>query len=146
MDRLNERRRSENMRRIRSKDTKPELQLRRLVYALGYRFRLHARTLPGKPDLVFGGRRKAIFLHGCFWHQHKGCREGRLPATRREYWEPKLARNQERDVQSEAALRSSGWAVLTLWECEIENELPGVSARLQRFLGPSKSGTPRKAA
>ena len=134
MDKLNQDRRSENMRQIRSKDTAPELALRRLVHAMGYRFRLHRRDLPGKPDLVFPARKKVIFLHGCFWHQHKGCREGRLPGTRREYWEPKFARNQERDALAERGLKSSGWGVLTLWECEVERDLNAVSAQVRRFL------------
>jgi DNA mismatch endonuclease (patch repair protein) len=138
LDKLSPQRRSENMRQIRSKDTAPELTLRRLVHAMGYRFRLHRRDLPGKPDLVFPARKKVIFLHGCFWHQHKGCREGRLPGTRREYWEPKLARNQERDALAEVALKSSGWDVLTLWECEVEKDLKAVSAQVRRFFEPSR--------
>ena len=136
MDKLSQQRRSENMRRIRSKDTAPEVALRRMVHGMGYRFRLHRKDLPGKPDLVFPGRKKVIFLHGCFWHQHKGCREGRLPGTRREYWEPKLARNQERDALAQAALNSLGWGVLTLWECELSKNSPAISAELSRFLGP----------
>jgi DNA mismatch endonuclease, patch repair protein len=135
LDKLSQLRRSDNMRQIRSKDTAPELILRRLAHAMGYRFRLHRKDLPGKPDLVFSARKKVVFLHGCFWHQHKGCREGRLPGTRREYWQPKLARNQERDAVSEAALRSLGWGVLTLWECEVERDTVGVSKRLKGFLG-----------
>lgn len=135
MDKLSQQRRSDNMRQIRSKDTTPELILRRLIHMMGYRFRLHRKDLPGKPDLVFPGRKKVIFLHGCFWHQHKGCREGRLPGTRREYWGPKLARNQERDALSEAALKSLGWGVLTLWECEVEKEPAVVLRQLRRFLG-----------
>lgn len=138
MDKLSQQRRSENMRQIRSKDTAPELTLRRMVHAMGYRFRLHRKDLPGKPDLVFPGRRKIIFLHGCFWHQHKGCREGRLPGTRQEYWAPKLARNIERDALSEAALKSAGWDVLTLWECEVEKDIPAVSKQLRHFLGAGR--------
>lgn len=145
MDKLSQQRRSDNMRRIRSKDTTPELMLRRLVHAMGYRFRLHRKDLPGKPDLVFPGRKKVVFLHGCFWHQHKNCREGRLPGTRREYWEPKLARNQERDVLSEAALKSLGWHVLTLWECEVEKKPAAVSKELRRFLGRTIMDKPRIA-
>ena len=136
MDKLSEDRRSENMRRIQSKNTAPELALRSLVYSLGYRFRLHRKDLPGKPDLVFPGRRKVIFLHGCFWHQHKECREGRLPGTRREYWAPKLARNVERDAASGMALKSLGWDVLTLWECELAKDPAAISKELEHFLGP----------
>ena len=140
MDNLSQQRRSENMRQIRSKDTAPELLLRKLTHAMGYRFRLHRKDLPGKPDLVFPSRKKVIFLHGCFWHQHKECREGRLPGTRRDYWEPKLARNQERDAAAETALKALGWTVLTLWECEVEKNLRAVSVQLRRFLGlPAKT-------
>ena len=89
MDKLSAERRSANMRQIRSKDTTPELALRRMLHRLGYRFRLHRKDLPGKPDLVFPSRRKVIFVHGCFWHQHPACREGRVPRSRLEYWEPK---------------------------------------------------------
>ena len=130
MDKLSEDRRSENMRRIQSKNTAPELALRSLVYSLGYRFRLHRKDLPGKPDLVFPGRRKVIFLHGCFWHQHKECREGRMPGTRREYWAPKLARNVERDSASQMALESLGWSVYTVWECERTRPKVGLSKTL----------------
>lgn len=145
MDNLSPQRRSENMRKIRSKDTSPELMLRKLVHGLGYRFRLHRRDLPGKPDLAFPSRKKVIFLHGCFWHQHRACREGRLPGTRKEYWEPKLARNQERDVRAEAELKASGWDVLTLWECEVEKDLKAVVPRLKRFLeAPAKSRVSRR--
>jgi DNA mismatch endonuclease (patch repair protein) len=136
LDKLSQQRRSDNMRQIRSKDTSPELALRRLVFRMGYRFRLHRKDLPGKPDLVFSGRKKVVFLHGCFWHQHPGCREGRVPSTRREYWEPKLARNQERDAFAQAALKSLGWGVLTLWECELAKNPAAISGELRRFLGP----------
>jgi DNA mismatch endonuclease, patch repair protein len=106
-----------------------------LVHRLGYRFRLHRKDLPGKPDLVFPGRRKVIFLHGCFWHQHSGCREGRVPGTRRKYWEPKLARNRERDAAALTALESQGWSVFTVWECELAKDPKAATQRLARFLG-----------
>jgi len=143
LDKLSQERRSENMRQIRSEDTTPELTLRRMVHGLGYRFRLHRKDLPGKPDLVFPGRKKVIFLHGCFWHQHKGCTEGRMPETRREYWVPKLLRNQERDMASRAGLELKGWGVLTLWECELEKKPKAVSGEVRRFLGPPVAGRPR---
>src|SRR3954453_9489446 len=108
MDRLTPERRSENMRRIKSKDMKPELLVRRLVFGLGYRYRLHRKDLPGKPDLVFPGRKKVIFVHGCFWHQHPDCREGRPPRSNITYWKPKLARNVERDMQALATLKDTG--------------------------------------
>ena len=120
-DKLSPGRRSENMRRIPSKGTKPEMLVRRLVHAQGYRYRLHAPDLPGKPDLVFPRLHKVIFVHGCFWHLHRGCREGRIPESRREYWEPKLLRNVERDREHIAALRKLSWRSLVVWECEIGN-------------------------
>jgi DNA mismatch endonuclease (patch repair protein) len=132
MDKLDAQRRSKNMRQIRSKNTKPEVLLRSLLHKAGYRFRLHRKDLPGKPDIVFPGRRKVIFVHGCFWHQHPGCREGRLPGTRPDYW-PKLERNVERDTAAIEQLRELGWKVLTVWECEISKpEL--VKDRVRVFL------------
>src|SRR5215475_2236185 len=113
--------RSANMRAIRAKDTAPERSIRSMVYRLGYRFRLHRKDLPGKPDMVFPARRKVIFVHGCFWHQHPGCREGRVPGSRREYWEPKLKRNQERDASAQSGLKQIGWQCLVLWECELKD-------------------------
>lgn len=106
------------MARIRKAHTKPELVVRRTAHRLGYRFRLHRRDLPGCPDLVFPRLRKAIFVHGCFWHRHGCTLSGKLPKTRTEYWLPKLARNAERDEQATSALLASGWSVLTVWECE----------------------------
>lgn len=118
MDKLSPGRRSENMRRIRSGDTAPELMVRRLLHGNGFRFRLHRRDLPGRPDIVLPRFRVAIFVHGCFWHQHSGCREGRLPGTRLEYWGPKLRRNVERDEAAYSALAAAGWRVQVVWECE----------------------------
>jgi DNA mismatch endonuclease (patch repair protein) len=109
------------MRRIPSKGTKPEMFVRRFVHARGYRYRLHVPGLPGKPDLVFSRLRKVIFVHGCFWHLHKACREGRIPGSRRDYWEPKLLRNVERDRNHLSALRKLGWMPLVIWECEIKD-------------------------
>ena len=133
-DKLSAERRSANMRRIRSKDTNPEIALRSLIHRLGYRFRLHRKDLPGKPDIVFPSRQKVIFVHGCFWHQHPGCREGRMPGSRREYWEPKLRRNQERDAASQASLTGQGWRCLTVWECELK-DAAAVRKTVKRFLG-----------
>src|SRR6185312_3237550 len=121
-DRLSPERRSENMRRIRSKGTKPEMIVRRLLYGMGYRYRLHARELPGKPDIVFRNLRKAIFVHGCFWHQHSKCSDGRLPAARPEYWVPKLAGNIARDQKYLRSLRREGWKVLVIWDCKTQDE------------------------
>jgi DNA mismatch endonuclease (patch repair protein) len=136
MDKLTPERRSENMRRIKSKDMKPELVVRRLVHGLGYRYRLHRKDLPGKPDLVFGSKRKVIFVHGCFWHGHelKGCLDGRRPKSNTSYWVPKLARNKSRDAERIAALEANGWTVLTIWECETK-DLGAVERRLKLFLG-----------
>lgn len=132
-DALTPQRRSENMRRITSKDTKPEMIVRSEVHRLGFRYRLHAKNLPGKPDLVFRKRKKAIFVHGCFWHQHSACREGRLPGSRPEYWIPKLQGNKDRDAGHLSALEEAGWQVLVIWECEISNQSQ-LKDRLQRFL------------
>src|SRR5258705_721595 len=116
MDKLKPHERSENMRRIRSKGMKPELEVRKLVHGLGYRYRLHVETLPGKPDLVFTSRRKIIQVHGCFWHQHTACIDGHFPKSRTDYWEPKLSRNLKRDHENEDRLRLLGWKTMTIWE------------------------------
>lgn len=114
-------RRSEIMSGIRSQGTKPEMTVRRVLHSLGYRYRLHVAELPGKPDLVFPGRRKVIEVRGCFWHQHEDpeCRIARQPRSNRDYWLPKLARNVERDGEHERKLRALGWEVLVVWECEV---------------------------
>lgn len=131
-DKLTPERRSANMAKIRAKDTKPEMLVRRMVHALGARYRLHRKDLPGKPDLVFGPRRKVIFVHGCFWHLHS-CRAGRIPTSRRDYWEPKLTRNRERDEAACAALEADGWQVLVIWECETKDPA-ALEQRLRDFL------------
>lgn len=132
-DKLTPERRSENMRRIKNKDTKPELVVRRTLHRLGYRYRLHRKDLPGKPDLAFASRRKAIFVHGCFWHQHPTCAEGRPPRSNGDYWGPKLARNVQRDQGAIAALEAMGWTVTTVWECELV-DIDKVAGRLIAFL------------
>lgn len=106
------------MSRIRSGNTKPEIAVRRLLHALGYRFRLHRRDLPGKPDIVLPRHRVVIFVHGCFWHQHPGCRLASKPKTRQEYWTPKLAGNVRRDELAQEALTALGWRVEVIWECD----------------------------
>ena len=135
-DRISEHRRSYNMRQIRSKDTGPEMAVRRSVHNAGYRYRLHSSDLPGKPDLVFRSRRKAVFVHGCFWHQHPSdqCGDSREPKSRQDYWGPKLARNVVRDTEHLDALTGAGWSVLVIWECEVENRSGWVSERLLNFL------------
>ena len=140
MDKLTPERRSENMRRIKSKDMKPELAVRQLAHRLGYRFRLHRRDLPGKPDLVFGSKRKVIFVHGCFWHGHelKGCLDARRPKSNTGYWNPKLTRNKERAAQRVAEPDATGWKVLTIWECETK-DLGRIEKRLKSFLSTKRA-------
>lgn len=121
------------------KNTKPELLLRSCLHAMGYRFRLHRKNLPGTPDIVFGRRYKVIWIHGCFWHAHPGCRFATTPKTRADYWVPKLARNRERDEQHERMLHEMGWETLTVWECEMGNPAP-LRDRLVAFLGPPQGG------
>ena len=121
------------MRANKGKHTKPELAVRSMLHALGYRFRLHRRDLPGTPDLVFPGRHAVVQVHGCFWHQHEGCHRASTPVARRDYWEPKLRRNQERDRESDARLVALGWRVATVWECELR-DIEAVSDWLCRFL------------
>lgn len=133
-DKLSAARRSANMRAIRSKDMKPELVVRRAAHAMGYRFRLHRRSLPGKPDLAFAGRQKAIFVHGCFWHQHAECQDGRMPRSNLGYWRSKLKRNTERDCEHLEALKANGWKALVIWECETADDRR-LRSRLRRFLG-----------
>jgi DNA mismatch endonuclease (patch repair protein) len=125
--------RSEIMSRVRAKDTKPEMVVRRMVHAAGYRYRLHVRDLPGKPDLVFPARRKIIFINGCFWHRHQDCALARLPKSRTAFWTEKLERNKSRDERNVKALRDLGWDVLTVWECEI-HEPAAVMTRVAAFL------------
>ncbi len=132
-DRLSPARRSENMRRIRSRNTEPEMAVRRLLHGLGYRYRLHVKDLPGKPDIVFPSRRCIVMVHGCFWHGHKGCRESRMPLSNREYWVEKLERNYARDREHLRSLRRLGWRVMVVWECQTgsSNKL---EPKLLRFL------------
>ncbi len=138
MDSLTPAQRSMNMSRIRSKDTKPEMLVRRLLHGLGYRYRLHRRDLPGVPDLVFPARRRMIFIQGCFWHQHKGCADGRIPKSRIDYWKPKLLRNVARDRENISKLRRDGWRVMNLWECDV-SKVENLRGRLARFLGAPRS-------
>lgn len=131
-------RRSEIMRAIKGRNTKPELLVRSMLHSMGYRYRLHVAGLPGKPDLVFSGRGKVIFIHGCFWHGHTGCKDGRLPKSNLGYWAEKLMRNKRRDCRNVRLLRQSGWSVAIVWECQLANP-KALSARLKRFLGPAGS-------
>jgi DNA mismatch endonuclease (patch repair protein) len=117
---------------IRGKDTKPEITVRKALFAAGYRFRIHRRDLPGAPDVALPRRMVAIFVHGCFWHMHAGCKNAKLPSTRADFWRSKLAGNVERDRRAIEALRSSGWRVLTCWECATRD--PEIAAALPAIL------------
>lgn len=129
--------RSNAMRAIRKTNTKPELAVRRILHAAGFRFRLYRRDLPGSPDIVLPKHQAIVLVHGCFWHQHAKCHLAKLPRARPHYWLPKLARNKERDAKAEAELTKLGWRVLVVWECEVGNHRE-VSERLSRFLLRSK--------
>jgi DNA mismatch endonuclease (patch repair protein) len=120
------------MRAVGQRNTKPEMTIRRWLHAEGYRYRLHRRDLPGTPDIVFPGRRKAVFINGCFWHGHD-CPKGRAPKSRTDYWGPKIRANQERDDRVIAELTALGWGTQTVWQCELR-DWPAVQQRLRRFL------------
>ncbi|WP_308719825.1 very short patch repair endonuclease [Komagataeibacter xylinus] len=119
-DTISAERRSWNMSRIRGRDTGPEMRLRSLLHRVGFRFRLHAKELPGKPDIVLPKYHTVIFVHGCFWHRHEGCRNATKPATRTEFWQAKFDGNVARDKRNKAALEAAGWTVITVWECELK--------------------------
>jgi len=121
------------MQAVKSKDTDAEMRVRRMLFAAGYRYRLHQRALPGCPDLVFGGRKKVIFVHGCFWHGHTCARGKRIPKTNTDYWTSKISRNRTRDAVARKRLQASGWKVFVIWECELKDE-PRVLKRLTQFL------------
>lgn len=142
-DKLTPARRSENMRQIKSRDMKPEVAVRKLVHALGFRYRLHRKDLPGKPDLVFPRLKAVIFVHGCFWHQHpiranRKCLDSRLPKSNLDYWIPKLSRNQARDKANIKDLKDLGWRVLVVWECETR-DLSHLQSKIIMFLESKKS-------
>lgn len=126
------------MARIRSKDTRPELMVRKALFNVGYRYQLHRKDLPGKPDVVFSSRKKALFIHGCFWHAHEGCKVANMPKSRTEYWQAKFQRNVERDKLNMRALRRMGWSTLTVWECEI-NRPELLLRRVIGYLGPVRA-------
>ena len=134
-DSLTPKERSERMALIRGKDTGPEMTVRKLVYGLGYRYRLHGPSMPGRPDLVFAGRKKVIFVHGCFWHRHldSTCKLARMPKSRLDFWGPKLERNRLRDERIHQELVDLGWSVLTIWECELTDSA-SISERVRSFL------------
>lgn len=132
--------RSRVMRAVRSRDTRPEMAVRRLLHGMGYRYRLHGAALPGRPDLVFAGRRAVIFVHGCFWHGHDCPRGARPPKHNAEYWAAKVARNRARDAAAIAALASAGWRAFAVWECALKDRI-ALAAALAAFLGPPGGGT-----
>lgn len=130
--------RRRNLAAVKGKNTRPELLVRRSLHGLGYRFRLHDRLLPGRPDIVFPARKAAVEIRGCFWHRH-GCTNSVLPRTRAAWWEQKLAKNVARDAANESALRAAGWRLMVVWECDIRRDLPATLGRLCRFLGPPRT-------
>jgi DNA mismatch endonuclease (patch repair protein) len=134
-DTLSKEARSERMSRIKGQDTHPELAVRKFIHAMGYRYRLHQRKLPGNPDIVFTKKREVIFVHGCFWHRHPdpSCKLSRLPKSRLEFWIPKFEANVARDRRNEEALRAMGWGILTLWECELSDHA-SLQFKIESFL------------
>ncbi len=134
MDTVSAKRRSEIMSRVRGTNTRPELTVRRLVHAMGFRYRLHRRDIPGVPDLAFIGARKVIFVHGCFWHRHPGCPNTRTPKSNVGFWRAKLTANRRRDLANARKLAASGWRMLVVWECETGN-LNLVRRKVASFLG-----------
>jgi DNA mismatch endonuclease, patch repair protein len=132
MDRLTKDRRSWLMSRVKGRDTTPEVAVRSMIHTLGYRFRLHRADLPGKPDIVFGPRKKIVFVHGCFWHGHR-CGKGRLPKSNNAFWRDKIVTNRARDLRHIRALARRGWKVLVIWQCELKDPL-AVRRRIVDFL------------
>lgn len=133
MDKISKEDRSIVMARVKSRDTVPEIIIRKLVFSLGYRFRLHRKDLPGNPDLVFPGKKKIVFVHGCFWHRHQGCKRATTPASNQNYWLPKFSRTVKRDEENLKLLASMGWEALIVWECELHDML-ALEDKLSKFL------------
>lgn len=133
--------RSIRMGRVKSRDTSPELQVRRMIHRMGFRYRLYVRELPGRPDIVLPRHRKAVFVHGCFWHRHAalGCKLARLPKSRLEFWLPKLESNRRRDQRDMRKLRNAGWQIMVVWECQLRDK-ERLENRLKRFLGERNAG------
>jgi DNA mismatch endonuclease, patch repair protein len=134
MDTLTRAQRSARMALVQSRDTRPEIAVRRLTHSLGYRYRIAPRGVAGRPDLTFSSRRRAIFVHGCFWHRHRGCPATRTPKTRRRFWEAKFEANIARDRRIRRRLSKEGWRVLVIWECQTKDK-QRLSRQLTRFLG-----------
>ena len=134
MDRISPEQRSQNMAQVKSKNTKPEMLVRSLLHRMGYRFRLHIKTLPGHPDVVLPRYKAVIFVHGCFWHGHEGCKRATMPATRTEFWRKKIDGNQSRDRRNLNALEELGYRCLVIWQCEMK-DIEVLKMRLSEFLG-----------
>lgn len=134
MDNLTAEKRSWNMSRIKGKDTKAEIFVRSLLHRLGYRFRLHGRELPGRPDIVLPKYKTLIFVHGCFWHRHEGCKLAYTPKSRTEFWKKKFLENVQRDIRNKEALEAMGWKVCIIWECETKHK-DRLSEIISLFLG-----------
>ncbi|MBI2806053.1 MAG: DNA mismatch endonuclease Vsr [Planctomycetes bacterium] len=145
MDTLTKERRSEVMGLIRNKDTVPELVIRRLLHGMGYRFRLHGGALPGRPDIVLRRWKAVIFVHGCFWHRHKGCPKTRTPKSRIAFWEAKFDTNMKRDREAGRKLRRLGWRVLVIWECQLQ-KLDWLRSRIETFLEEEKPCVPSNSS
>ena len=143
-DIVDSQRRSELMAGVRGRDTAPELAVRRIAHRMGLRFRLHRNDLPGRPDLVFPKHRLAVFVHGCFWHRHEGCRYASTPKSRAAFWTEKFAANVERDARQEAALRTLGWRVLVIWQCETRDEA-AVERRLAELVTHDRAASERRS-
>lgn len=139
MDILTKEKRSWNMSRIRSGNTKPELLVRSLLHRMGYRFRLHRKDLPGKPDIVLPKHKAVIFIHGCFWHHHDGCKYAYIPKTRQEFWKAKFKSNVERDRKVKKQLKEKNWRILVIWECELLN-IESTIKRLKDYLNKNSTG------
>jgi len=133
MDKVSPEKRSWTMAKVKDRDTRPEKIVRSLLHGMGYRFRIHLANLPGKPDIVLPKRKIAVFVHGCFWHRHPGCKRATVPASNAEYWNPKFARTVGRDARSQQLLESGGWRVLAIWECELK-DLAALRTRTRNFL------------
>ena len=135
MDTHSKAQRSFNMSRIRSRDTVPEMIVRRLLFSMGYRYRVNSKDLPGKPDIVFTRKRKVIFVHGCFWHRHADCRYATMPNSNTNFWHAKFNRTKERDKENYESLKLMGWEYIVIWECKIKKGNTGyLKNRLQKFL------------